>query len=100
MIVGVLSTVKPVTAIPTVPYDNTVGLKVLWTPLNDSAITSYQVQNKTASTKWSTPVAIRVYHVHLTGLEPGTIYSVRVRAVSHSENGSWSSPVQNTTFYC
>ena len=73
-------------------------LRVAWTVGTDggSAITSWQYQIGTAD-----PVTVAgggaVSTVTLTGLSPGTVYKVRVRAVNANGDGEWSDQGSATT---
>lgn len=80
------------------------GLSVTWTaPQSDTNITKYQVQyKKNDSTSWDNRKVVTVSSTPTTSLlselDPGTVYNVRVRAVSASGNGSWSKVKTETTF--
>ena len=87
---------------PIVPGNNIVGLRVSWNRVRGQDIT-YEVQNKTvASNEWSTAVSSNTTTLtqNLTGLDPGTRYDVRVRAVSSDGNGAWTQAAQERTYQC
>ena len=79
------------------------ALRVTWgSPQSDVDITSYEVQYssgarwKNASNITGSPPATTT---HLEGLQAGTSYRVRVRAVSgNGEEGEWSDNYEETTF--
>lgn len=63
-----------------------------------AAITEYDVEYRTGSGSWTTvDNATSGTSYRITGLNSGTRYEVRVRAVSSVGNGSWSSPAFATT---
>ena len=79
------------------------ALRVTWdSPQSDVDITHYEVQYRSAGTQWMNAPTITVSPptttTHLEGLQAGTSYSVRVRAVSNGEEGEWSNNVEETTF--
>ena len=74
----------------------TPALRVTWTiPQSDLAISQYQVQyRRSGTTFWGSQVTISgsppANPTILTGLDAGTEYTVRVRAVSEIGAGEWS----------
>ena len=80
---------------------NQPSLHVTWSaPLSDHIILHYQVDYRVdTSGSWSTwspnPTSTSVT---LTGLQRGTTYQVRVRAVSDLGSGAWSVVVSSTTY--
>ena len=72
------------------------SLMVTWnTPQSDRTISQYQVQyRRSRTTSWSsaTPLSVSppTTDTNLTGLDVGTEYTVRVRAVSELGAGMWS----------
>ena len=78
------------------------ALRVAWTiPQSDVTISQYQVQYKKRSTDWkaanlSSPDSTT--STLLEALDAGTVYEVRIRAVSAIGNGPWSR-VQSVTTY-
>ena len=82
---------------------NAPALMVTWdSSQSEVAISHYQVQYMTSTTSWmqapnitGSPPATTTY---LEGLEAGTLYSVRVRAVSSIGNGPWSGTTSRSTY--
>ena len=80
---------------------NQPSLHVTWSaPSSDHPIQHYQVDYRVGTSgSWSrlspNPTSTSVT---LTGLQSGTSYQVRVRAVSDVENGEWSDAVSETTY--
>ena len=82
---------------------NAPALMVTWDSIeSEVAISHYQVHYRTSSTPWmqapditGSPPATATY---LEGLEAGTLYSVRVRAVSSIGNGPWSETTSRSTY--
>ena len=80
---------------------NQPSLHVTWSaPSSDRTIQHYQVDYRVGTSgSWSTrspnPTSTSVT---LTGLQRGTTYQVRVRAVSNVGNGEWSDAVSETTY--
>ena len=80
------------------------ALMVTWTtPQSDVAISQYQVQHRrNGTTSWGSPITISgsppVTSTILTGLDAGTEYNVRVRAVSAVGDGEWSVEQIERTF--
>ena len=89
------SKVSGVTLTKTVA-SGTPALRVTWTPpQSDLAISHYQVEYRssgTASQSSATPSSVvpPATSTILSGLDAGTDYSVRVRAVSEIGPGQWS----------
>ena len=83
----------------------TSSLNVSWTPpQSEVAITEYQVQYKiSGTTSWNsaTPFSVSppATSTILTGLDAGTEYNVRVKAVSAVGDGMWSVVQTEKTFY-
>ena len=78
------------------------ALRVTWdSPQSDMDITSYEVQYRSGG-RWRNAPTITVSPpattTHLEGLQAGTSYSVRVRAVSAIGDGVWSVDDKETTF--
>ena len=78
------------------------ALRVTWTtPQSDRNISQYEVQYRTG-TSWNsaTPISISLPATStiLTGLDPGTEYNIRVRAVSELGAGEWSVEQTERTF--
>ena len=80
---------------------NQPSLHVIWSaPSSNRTIQHYQVDYRVGtSSSWSTwspnPTSTSVT---LTGLQGGTTYQVRVRAVSDVGNGEWSNTVSRITY--
>ena len=79
------------------------ALRVTWTsPQSDVAISQYQVEYRSGTTSWDNATAITVLPLAtstiLTGLDAGTDYTVRVRAVSAVGHGNWSVEQTGRTF--
>ena len=80
---------------------NQSSLHVTWSaPSSKRTIQNYQVDYRVGTSgSWSTqspnPTSTSVT---LTGLQSGTTYQVRVRAVSDVGNGEWSNTVSRTTY--
>ena len=74
----------------------TPALRVTWTnSQSDLAISQYQVQyRRSGTTVWGNETVISgslpVNSTILTGLDAGTVYTVRVKAVSEIGAGEWS----------
>ena len=76
---------------------------VTWTtPQSDRNISQYEVQYRRTGTSWNsaTPISISLPATStiLTGLDPGTEYNIRVRAVSELGVGEWSVEQTERTF--
>ena len=78
------------------------ALSVTWTaPKSDVIISEYQVQYKRTSTDWRTanPASlVSTTSTLLEALDAGTVYEVRIRAVSAIGNGTWSRVESETTY--
>ena len=85
--------------------NNGPSLKVNWTiPQTDLAIFQYKVQYKIrGTTEWHN-VTIQdsppLTSTTLTGLAAGTVYSIRVQAVSAAGDGMWSEVQTKRTYKC
>ena len=91
------SKVTGVSVLPMVT-SNQPSLHVTWSaPSSDRTIQHYQVDYRVGTSgRWSpNPTSTSVT---LTGLQRGTTYQVRVRAVSDVGNGEWSNKVSRTTY--
>ena len=90
-----------VTGVTVSVTSNQPSLRVTWSaPSSDRAIQHYQVDYRVGTSgSWSTwspnPTSTSVT---LTGLQRGTSYQVRVRAVSDVGNGAWSNRISETTY--
>ena len=79
-------------------------LRVTWTtPHSDVAISRYEVQyRRNGTTSWGSQTTISGSPpgtaTILTGLDAGTEYNVRVRAVSELGDGEWSVEQTERTF--
>ena len=82
------------------------ALRVNWiTPQSDVNISQYQVEyRKSGTVVWDSRLTISgsppATSATVTGLEAGTEYSVRVRAVSAVGTGEWSIVQTERTFCC
>ena len=79
------------------------ALRVTWTtPQSDVTISQYQVQYKKRSTDWRAASNLvfsgSVSSTLLEALDAGTVYEVRIRAVSSIGNGTWSEVQSETTY--
>ena len=79
------------------------ALRVTWTALKSNVtISEYQVQYKKRSTDWraaANPVSPgSTTSTLLEALDAGTVYDVRIRAVSAIGNGRWSTVESETTY--
>ena len=78
------------------------ALRVTWTtPQSDVTISQYQVEYKKRSTDWraanlASPGSTT--STLLEALDAGTVYEVRIRAVSAIGNGQWSRVESETTY--
>ena len=85
--------------------NGTLTLMVNWTtPQSDVNISQYQVQyRRSGTTSWSSATPLSgsppATSTVLTGLDAGTEYNVRVRAVSAAGAGEWS-VVSDSEFLC
>ena len=99
------SRVSNVTLIKAVRY-RTPALVVNWSiPQSDVTLAQYQVQYRRFGTiSWSTAANVSVSSpttfAILSGLDAGTVYGVRVRAVSGVGAGMWSENYKMRTHYC
>ena len=84
--------------------NGTSALRVTWTtPQSDVAISKYQVQyRRSGMTSWSSATPLSgsppATSTILTGLDAGTKYNIRVRAVSELGAGEWSVEQTERTF--
>ena len=80
------------------------SLTVTWTvPQSDVRISNYQVEyKKSKDTQWIPgPILSRsMTFTNLPALTAGTVYSVRVRAVSAVGDGNWSIVQTERTYKC
>ena len=78
------------------------ALRVTWTaPQSNVTISQYQVQYKKRSTDWraANPVSPgSATSTLLEALDAGTVYKVRIRAVSAIGTGTWSEVQSETTY--
>ena len=80
------------------------ALRVTWTtPQSDQNISQYQVQYRiSGTTSWSSATPLSgsppATSTILTGLDAGTEYNIRVRAVSELGAGEWSVEQTERTF--
>lgn len=79
------------------------ALEVCWTtPHSEVSITLYEAQYRRGVTSWRTAAKASVSAPKtctiLAGLDAGTVYSVRVRAVSAVGTGQWSSAWTERTY--
>ena len=78
------------------------ALSVTWTtPQSDVLISEYQVQYKKHSTDWRAANLVSpgsTTSTLLEALDAGTVYEVRIRAVSAIGNGTWSRVESETTY--
>ncbi len=79
-----------------------LALSVSWTtPQSDVPISQYQVEYRRRGTNWraSSPVSPgSATSTLLEALDAGTVYEVRIRAVSAIGNGPWSRAESETTY--
>ena len=79
----------------------TPALRVTWTtPQSDLLISEYQVEYR-SGTNWrkANPVSPgSATSTLLEALDAGTVYEVRIRAVSAIGNGTWSRVESETTY--
>ena len=80
------------------------SLTVTWTvPQSDVGISNYQVEyRKSEDTEWIPgPILSRsMTFTNLPALTAGTVYSIRVRAVSAVGDGNWSNVQTERTYKC
>ena len=79
------------------------ALRVTWTtPQSGLTISQYQVQYKKRSTDWRAAANLvspgTTTSTILEALDAGTVYEVRIRAVSAIGNGTWSRVESETTY--
>ena len=78
------------------------ALSVTWTaPQSDASISQYQVEYRRSGTNWraaSTVSPGSTTSTLLEALDAGTVYEVRIRAVSAIGNGRWSREESETTY--
>ena len=78
------------------------ALRVTWTtPQSDAPISQYQVEYRRSGTNWRTASPVSpgsTTSTLLEALDAGTVYEVRIRAVSAIGNGRWSSVQSKTTY--
>ena len=78
------------------------ALRVTWTtPQSDVTISQYQVEYRRSGTNWRAvnPVSPgSATSTLLEALDAGTVYEVRIRAVSAIGNGTWSRVQAETTY--
>ena len=78
------------------------ALTVTWTtPQSDLPISHYQVEYRRSGTNWraASPVSPgSATSTLLEALDAGTVYEVRIRAVSAIGNGTWSEVESETTY--
>ena len=78
------------------------ALRVTWTtPQSDVTILEYEVQYKQRSTNWRAANLVSTVPTTSTileALDAGTMYEVRIRAVSAIGNGTWSEVESGTTY--
>ena len=80
---------------------NKPSLQVTWNaPSSDRTITSYKIQYRSGTSgSWMERTSTgNTRMVTIENLQLGTLYQVRVRAVSDLGNGAWSNTVSVTTF--
>jgi len=78
------------------------ALSVTWTtPQSDVPISQYQVEYRRSGTNWraASPVSPgSTTSTLLEALDAGTVYEVRIRAVSAIGSGTWSRVESETTY--
>ena len=78
------------------------ALSVTWTtPQSDVPISQYQVEYRRSGTNWraASPVSPGLTtSTLLEALDVGTVYEVRIRAVSAIGNGTWSEVESEVTY--
>ena len=78
------------------------ALSVTWTtPHSDVIISQYQVEYRRSGTNWraASPVSPgSTTSTLLEALDAGTVYEVRIRAVSAIGNGTWSEVESEVTY--
>ena len=93
----VLLTANQVTTTVT---SNKPSLSITWSaPSSNRPITSYKIQYRSGTSgSWMGTSTGNTRMVTLENLQLGTLYQVRVRAVSDLGDGPWSNIVSKTTF--
>ena len=80
------------------------SLTVTWTePQSELGISNYQVEyRKSKDTRWipGPTLSHSMTITNLTALTAGTVYSVRVKAVSAVGAGNWSNVQTEQTYKC
>ena len=78
------------------------ALRVTWTtPQSDVPISQYQVEYRRSGTNWRTANPVSpgsTTSTLLEALDAGTVYEVRIRAVSVIGNGTWSRVESEVTY--
>ena len=78
------------------------ALSVTWTtPQSDVTISQYQVEYRRSGTNWTAANFVSpdsTTSTLLEALDAGTVYEVRIRAVSGIGNGTWSRVEPETTY--
>ena len=78
------------------------ALSMTWTaPTSDVTISEYQVEYKKHNTDWRTAKLVSpgsTTSTLLEALDAGTVYEVRIRAVSAIGNGTWNELESETTY--
>ena len=78
------------------------ALSVTWTtPQSNVTISQYQVEYRRSRTNWRTANLVSpgsTTSTLLEALDAGTVYKVRIRAVSAIGNGTWSRVELETTY--
>ena len=78
------------------------ALRVTWTaPQSDVPIFQYQVEYKERGTNWTASNLVSpgsTTSTLLEALDAGTVYEVRIRAMSAIGNGTWSRVESETTY--
>ena len=75
------------------------ALSVTWTtPQSDVTISKYQVEYRRKRSNWRAVFLGPTTSTLLEALDAGTVYKVRVWAVSAIGNGTWSSVESETTY--
>ena len=80
---------------------NKPSLRVTWSaPLSDRSITIYKIQYRSeTSGSWMERTSNgNTRMVNIESLQLGTLYQVRVKAVSDLGDGAWSNTVSRITF--
>ena len=78
------------------------ALRVTWTaPTSAVTISEYQVEYKLHNTDWRSAMPVSpgsTTSTLLEALDAGTVYKVRIRAVSAIGNGTWSRVESEVTY--